>query len=371
MWKLTISFFILLIGNSAIGQNLLSFSEDGKYGFIDSSGQTVIEPKYLAAQQFSEGVAFVYENGKAGLINEKGKYLIEPLFDHASPFKAGVAIVVIDSLHGLIDQTGKYIIDPKFQRIYFQSEEKIGVKRNDLWGFYSTRTGLPLTEINYSIIGAFNEGLAMIQDKNTKKYGFINEVGEIQIPCNLVSVYSNFQNGFAAVCDASRQNCFINRKGENAFNNNYYSVEGFHENYAFVKDMNYRSGYFIDTLGKRVSPQTFKNVWYFTEGFCGVQTDSSFAVINSNHEIVFESKNIELRVFSNGFGFFCDHSSDKITWGVMDTSMNILSEKRFVKLFDIPNKNFLEFYLGDANLWYGYSKRGYIDRKGEILWIEQ
>ena len=216
----------------------------------------------------------------------------------------------------------------------------------------------------------FKEGLAMVKDLSSRKYGFINKKGQVIIPFSLTQVHSAFNDGFAAVSDSLRRNCYIDRTGKNIFNRHYYDVKGFSEGFAFVKE-NTELGYFINKKGKRISEHNFKSTWWFSEGLNGVKTDSSYAVIDRNHRIIFESKDIELRFFSHGFGFFCRHSDAPITWGLMDTDMNIISKLDFVKVFSIPNKDCIEFYLGDVRKWYGYSKKGYMNLKGGIIWKEE
>ena len=56
---------------------------NGKWGFVDTKGNVVIEPQYEAAHSFSYGFAAVKSNGKWGFIDTKGKMCIDPVFDEA------------------------------------------------------------------------------------------------------------------------------------------------------------------------------------------------------------------------------------------------------------------------------------------------
>ena len=49
--------------------------EEGRYGYIDSSGEVIIEPQYGYANFFSEGMAFVVIDEKGAYINEKGEVI--------------------------------------------------------------------------------------------------------------------------------------------------------------------------------------------------------------------------------------------------------------------------------------------------------
>lgn len=50
--------------------------KDGKYGYIDSTGKFVIEPRFNWAGEFSEGLARVGIGGKGGVIDRTGKVVV-------------------------------------------------------------------------------------------------------------------------------------------------------------------------------------------------------------------------------------------------------------------------------------------------------
>ena len=66
---------------------------NGKYGYCDRGGLTVIPAQFDSASIFSEGLAGVRVNGKDGYIDVKGKMVIPPTFDAASIFLNGRAPV--------------------------------------------------------------------------------------------------------------------------------------------------------------------------------------------------------------------------------------------------------------------------------------
>ena len=55
---------------------LSAVQKDGKWGFIDKQGNTIIDFKYNSCSNFSEGLAQVNINNKIGYINENGKVII-------------------------------------------------------------------------------------------------------------------------------------------------------------------------------------------------------------------------------------------------------------------------------------------------------
>lgn len=85
-----------------------------KYGFIDRTGETVIEPNYDLTFHFSEGLAAVMVRGKWGYIDTTGKMVIQPMpLKRAEDFHHGLAFVSTrDGKYGYIDKSGKYVWTP-------------------------------------------------------------------------------------------------------------------------------------------------------------------------------------------------------------------------------------------------------------------
>jgi hypothetical protein len=54
------------------------------------------------------------KSGKFGYRDSTGTYIIQPKFDDAEPFKHGYAIVSVNGRYGLIDQTGKTIVPLRY-----------------------------------------------------------------------------------------------------------------------------------------------------------------------------------------------------------------------------------------------------------------
>ncbi|MHC4526738.1 MAG: WG repeat-containing protein, partial [Planctomycetota bacterium] len=93
-----------------------------RWGYIDSSGQVVIDKRFRAAEAFSEGLAAVKmgtdvwgQRGIWGYVNRMGKLVIKPQFEQASSFSEGLAAVKIADKYGYIDKTGQVVIEPRFE----------------------------------------------------------------------------------------------------------------------------------------------------------------------------------------------------------------------------------------------------------------
>ena len=76
------------------GSTLAAVCKNGKWGFIDDSGNAVIDYQFENAKSFSNNLAAVCKNGKWGYINTSGEVVINYQFDDAFPFnKYGTAQV--------------------------------------------------------------------------------------------------------------------------------------------------------------------------------------------------------------------------------------------------------------------------------------
>ncbi len=62
--------------------NLYASEENGKWGFVDKNGNTVVENKYDMVTELNEyGFAGIKEDGKWGVINSEGEIVQEPIYE--------------------------------------------------------------------------------------------------------------------------------------------------------------------------------------------------------------------------------------------------------------------------------------------------
>ncbi|MDR0348235.1 MAG: WG repeat-containing protein [Tannerella sp.] len=82
----------------------------GKWGYVDTTGKTVIPHRYDAAGLFAENLAAVTLGGKTGYINKKGKEIISLKYEQGSEFSGGRAKVALDGKFSYINKAGRKII---------------------------------------------------------------------------------------------------------------------------------------------------------------------------------------------------------------------------------------------------------------------
>ena len=88
------------------------------YGYVDLEGRTAIEPAFLDARSFSEGLAAVRVAAGWGYIDRSGHWVIPPRYSAAAPFAEGRAAVRdATGRWGYVDATGQTVVPPQFERL--------------------------------------------------------------------------------------------------------------------------------------------------------------------------------------------------------------------------------------------------------------
>ncbi len=157
---------------------LVSFREDGRVGFMNTSGRVVTEPQFTSARNYSKGIAWVRSGREWGIINKKGEFVSEPKFAECDYFSEGLAWVRIGRLWGAVDRRGEFVFEPKFAPGKFEYR-------------WSGKSALMKPR-------QFSCGLARVAVKRQGecRFGYVDRAGEFRIP----PVFSNagdFHGGVA------------------------------------------------------------------------------------------------------------------------------------------------------------------------------
>ena len=100
-------------GNFAAG--LVRIRQGGRYGYADKSGKLVLEPRFLEASQFTDGLGRVHIDRQTwGYADRTGKIVIRLKADMVGQFAEGLAPVKAGGKWGYIDKTGRMVITPQF-----------------------------------------------------------------------------------------------------------------------------------------------------------------------------------------------------------------------------------------------------------------
>ncbi|MBR5233169.1 MAG: WG repeat-containing protein [Clostridia bacterium] len=108
---------------------------DGKYNLIDSKCNKICEQTFDSAKAFlSADPAAVKVGSKWGFVNTAGETVVEPTYEDAHSFVNGLAAVCKDGKWGFIDKTNKVCIDFQFDDVCdFNNYGVTFVKVDDVW----------------------------------------------------------------------------------------------------------------------------------------------------------------------------------------------------------------------------------------------
>jgi hypothetical protein len=275
---------------------LYRINVDGKIGFMDRSGKTVITPQFDLAGEFSEGLAAVRVGTKSGYINTKGAVVITPQFDEANPFRYGRAAVRLGNRFGFIDKDGKYISSPDFSWAGQFSGDLAPVRTADGVMAFVNRSGkLELAgKVDSLMPFGFTEGLAPAGSGG--KWGFIDTTGKWIIDPQFERA-GNFADGLAPVVVGGRMG-YIDSKGKFAVNPQYDFGDEFYEGLA-VFTSGAKMG-FIDTKGRVVTDARFLAAAHFSDGLAAVKTEDGWGFIDRTGKMAVRPKFDSASMFQNG-----------------------------------------------------------------------
>ncbi len=218
---------------------------DDKVGYLNSSGELVVEPQYLQAGDFSEGLAWVRleSNNKIGFIGKDGSMEILPVFEYAGDFHDGYAPVRLDGSWGYIDNNGKlfknliYTLAKDFSEgmatlwnygpdLIYIDQKGEEVFRHRIYDPQNLPTGswsVPAWELKSGRIKAQNvNGLI----------GYLNDKGEVEIDYQF-SEGGDFSGSVARVKSGTKWG-YINKRGKMDVSPQFDYAEDFESGVAAV-----------------------------------------------------------------------------------------------------------------------------------------
>lgn len=311
--------------------------KDGKSGYINSSGQIIIDFifDFFGNRRFSEGLASVEINGKAGFIDTNGNMVINPKFDMAMPFSEGFAYVEFQNKRGYIDKTGQFVIEPQY----------------------------------YSC-DSFFDGYALVKNNVTSKGFFIDKQGNVKLQGRNFLI-SKYREGLINCPDGKGNWGFIDIEDNIIIDFNYKTARGFYEGKGAVvpkKDLdgnpNRKEKYgFINHQNELIINPVFQGTNIkFSEGLCAVW-DNGYGYINDMGILTIPYEYELGTDFKEGFAAFNPKGKNK-GYGFIDKSGNIIVQPKYKHVDDF-NNGLSEVIVGTE---YENFKYGYINQKGEEIW---
>ncbi len=275
---------LLFLSSCGNGKFRAVVKEEGKYGYIDESGDYAIEAKYDQAWSFIRGSAVVKEKGLYGLIDKDGKYIVEPTYDSIIPFSSSCLIVSKDSLFGFIATgDGKMIIKPAFEKVFYYTSRLCVVQKGNSLGIVNENAKMVCPVIMQDFKEMFGFGaiciqqdtsdevtmlLSLIQGGGSTKKGMLNTRGEVIVTPKYDDLFDDVSNGFYY--------SFMNAP-------NTAADTSFLEDDLSVSVGTYG---IIDTTGKIISEPVYEEMPVYGDKMFRVKKNGKYGYINMNGAMV-------------------------------------------------------------------------------------
>lgn len=161
----------------------IKVKKDGKYGFLNEDGAIVIPCQFEWASDFSEnGLAFaVDESGLGGYIDKTGNCVIDPIYETGTPFKLGFAAVSQNGKYIYIRKNGMRAINGTFKYAGAFSDCGLAkfIKLNGEHGFIDT-AGLTIISMKHgNELEEFQPGTRVTKFHSNGRESLINAAGDI------------------------------------------------------------------------------------------------------------------------------------------------------------------------------------------------
>ena len=322
---------------------LFLIQQEDKFGFINSKGKIVVEPRLANAGAFHDGLALAFEKGKWGYIDGTGTFVIEPQFDEAEFWDD-------QSWGGMLADT------------ILSEDEKIG-----------SRSKPPKIKITLKAF-PFAENLALVQQTEKEwanftkspqiRYGFIDRTGKFAIPAQFEWAGA-FSEGMAAVQTGGKCG-FIDPVGKMVIPAQYEAAREFRDGLAPVRVKGFWG--YINRQGEMVIPPQFSHAFPFREEVAVVVTRESKSplfrvVIDKTGKILFANKVLLASSYSEGKIPFRPLGGET-KWGYLDKTGKVVIPPQFA-FAGAFSHGLARVATKDQELGTGWS---YINSKGQIVW---
>ncbi len=375
----------------------MEFRDKGKmickncvWGFMDTLGRIVIQPQFDYTRDYLNTVAIAKQKKKWGLIDSTGKTILNFKYNDVQFLEncedQMVRVIIQKERIGLIDSSGKMIVPAIYQEVGAVSEDRIAVKRGNLWGFCD-KNGNEIIRCQFQAVQMFNEGLAAF--KKDRRWGFLDKNGQVIIK-NIYRSVGNFKEGLAAAklkydyqyidnqgniiiktlfddakdykngianVKVGKYWGLIDLKGEFIHEpSKYLKLFDFDNNGLAIVQMGNNNRYYavINQAGEKLTKKKYQKILPFSNGFAAVRTDDGYGFINTKGEQIIKNKFNRVAAFSENLSAVQLDGK----WGFIDTLGDFILEPVYSDVHSYKN--------GFAVVYTNYKTSGLANSEGEF-----
>lgn len=249
----------------------------GHTGILDISGKLVCELDHYSILPFQNGRARFrpIENGKFGFLDTDGNTVIPPIYEQAQlDFWEGLVFAKRDDVDCIHDLSGRVVHTCPRDSMKSGFSHGLAAKadREGVIGYINTDFTWQIRP-QYLYGCVFSENKAYVELGSDER-AYIDTIGTVLFQGRF-SCGNPFSEGVAAVWTRPGE-VFLDAMGQQLFGRTFLSLGSFREGYATVEFQPGRIGY-IDRSGKVVIPADFEIAYPFRAGVAQVQMPGEYS----------------------------------------------------------------------------------------------
>lgn len=291
--------FVMMIGISAVAlwtNNVMPFDKNDK----PAVGIPAISAEDKLLYPATD------DNGKWGYINSEGEWIVQAQYDYAELFLDDVAWVKKDGLWGIVSSNGDLIVDCQYTYKYFLDDDlyKIAVAINGNVKSIYNSSGKKIFGVENGLVGEMDGGLIAFSRTvdNVEQWGFADTQGKVIIAPAYKSVGDvGLTHALAQTFD--NQMVLVSRKdGSETKLPNNVELHGLGSNLLMYKENNLYG--YLDMTGEIAIEPQFTEAAAFSHNAALVKTENGYGLINEDGVFLTEPKNGYGKNVGNGYYLF-------------------------------------------------------------------
>ena len=282
----------------------------GQWGYANQFGDLVLLPVFAWTDEFYDGLARAVvetEDGpRTGFIKTSGEWYLPPRYPYADRFENGYAVVGDGTRVGIMDRAGELVVPVKLDGALRFREDLAAVQSGQgdeaRVGFVNVRGDLVIPQ-RYRRARSFHEGVAAVElppeAGKLGAWGYIDKRGELSWVdrTGRVTALGDFNDGLARVRIGDRWG-YVDRRFQLAIQPVYEGARDFTNGIAAV-EQNGKWGY-IDKAGRWSIRPRFEAADDLDELLAMVREDGKWGYVNRTGSAGFAARWADARPFFRG-----------------------------------------------------------------------
>ena len=269
---------------------------DGPDHFINTAGKILEGENWSAADDFSNGRARVLVGHLFGYIDTSGQLVIQPIYKRGWNFEESVCIVEYEDKLGVIDLQGEPILKTEYDQIKKSTEKQILLCKKENTSYALDFSGKELIKMEAAKMTDSNGESISIREGDKM---FLVKVTDASVRSQpFINIIYLGENLWAGRIDTGYH--LLSKDGTLMSDTSYTQINKFSDGFAAYSKGDYWG--YMDTSGREVTGEIFGLAWDYREGFARAGFKEGIAFINNSQELAFypPEGTIDMRDFSEG-----------------------------------------------------------------------